>query len=81
MYALYPNETDTYISEVEKDRRKQPNLQDKQWSMEIKDEFIDELLKYDYISTKKGRGISSILLNKMGKGQSYKKQRTSNDDK
>ena len=40
--------------------------------MSIQDDFIDELLKYDYSSKKKGRGISSILISKMGKAKSYK---------
>ena len=69
MYALHPKETEKYISDVEDSRRSKTNLQDKQWNMEIKDEFIDELLKYDYVSKKKGRGISSILMNKVGKGR------------
>ena len=51
------------------------NLQDQQFQVNIKEEFIDELLKYDYQSKKKGRGISSILMSKVGKGKSYKKQR------
>ena len=72
MYALYPKETEKYISDVEAERRTKTNLQDKQWNVEIKEEFIDELLKYDYASKKKGRGISSILMNKVGKGKVYK---------
>ena len=43
--------------------------------MVIKEEFIDELLKYDYQSKKKGRGVSSILISKIGKGQSYKRRK------
>ena len=30
----------------------------------MSDEYIDEFLKYDYKSSKKGRGFSSILINK-----------------
>ena len=30
--------------------------------MDISDEYLDELLKYDFKSTKKGRGVSSLLL-------------------
>ena len=41
--------------------------------MNIKDEFIDKLLKYDYVSKKRGRGLSSVLMNKVGKGKTYKK--------
>ena len=63
MYALYPEETEKYISDVEDSRKTKPNLQDKQWNVEIKDEFIDELLKYDYVSKKRGRGLSSVLMN------------------
>ena len=72
MYALYPNETEKYVSDVENARNSKTNLQDKQWNMDIKDDFIDELLKYDYVSKKKGRGLSSILMNKVGKGRNNK---------
>ena len=72
MYALYPVVTEQYISDVEDSRKQKTNLQDKQWNMDIKDEFIDELLKYDYVSKKKGRGISSILMNKVEKRKVYK---------
>ena len=73
MYALFPSETDSYIAEVEAERKKNPNLQDKQQPVEISEEFVDELLKHDYHSKKKGRGTSSIFLNKVGKGKNYKK--------
>ena len=43
--------------------------------MHIKEEFIDELLKYDYQSKKKGRGMSRLLISKIGKGQPYKKRK------
>ena len=46
----------------------------------IKEEFIDELLKYDYKSKKKGRGISSLLISKIGKGQPYKKRKIAEGD-
>ena len=48
--------------------------------MNIKDDFIDELLKYDYVSKKKGRGISSILMNKVGKGRVYKMSEKTRED-
>ena len=73
MYALFPQETDAYIAEVELERKKNPNLQDRQQNVDISEEFIDELLKHDYRSKKKGRGTSSIFLNKVGKGKTYKK--------
>ena len=72
MYAKYPQETEQYIRDVEDSKRSKTNLQDKQWNVNIKEEFIDELLKYDYASKKKGRGISSILMNKVGKGKVYR---------
>ena len=49
---------------VEKERRQKPNLQDKKMNMVVSNEYMDELLKYDFTSTKKGRGLSSILLHK-----------------
>ena len=72
MYSQYPGETEQYIRDVEDSKRSRTNLQDKQWNVNIKDEFIDELLKYDYTSKKKGRGISSILMTKVGKGRVHK---------
>ena len=72
MQALYPAETEKYVSDVEEEKRSKTNLQDKQWNVNIKEEYIDELLKYDYTSKKKGRGISSILMNKVGKGKVHK---------
>ena len=45
----------------------------------ISDDFMDELLKYEYQSKKKGRGASSILLNKVGKGKKYQKKSAQND--
>ena len=73
MYALYPTETEQYIRDVEASRRKvEDNLQDRKYTMHIKEEFMDELFKYDYQSKKKGRGLSSLLISKIGKGQPYK---------
>ena len=81
MYALYPEETDLYIRDVEVSRRKaEDNLQDQKYTMVIKEEFIDELLKYDYQSKKKGRGLSSLLISKIGKGQPYKKRKNDEAD-
>ena len=74
MYAKFPLETERYIAEVEESKKSKTNLQDQQFEVNIKEEFIDELLKYDYSSKKKGRGISSILMNKIGKGKVYKKE-------
>ena len=38
------------------------------------------MLKYEYTSKKKGRGISSILMQKVGKGRNYKRQKTDDDN-
>ena len=32
--------------------------------MVVSEEYMDELLKYDFASKKTGRGLSSILINK-----------------
>ena len=38
------------------------------WSRcDIDDEYIDELLKYDFTSKKKGRGYSSLLISRKNK--------------
>jgi len=38
------------------------NLQEQKWRMAISDEWVDKLLQYDYVSSKKGRGMSSLLI-------------------
>ena len=48
MYAKFPLETERYIAEVEESKKTKTNLQDQQFEVNIKEEFIDELLKYDY---------------------------------
>jgi hypothetical protein len=37
--------------------------------MVVDEDYMNELLKYDFISTKKGRALSSILLHKKSKKQ------------
>ena len=44
--------------------------------MAISDNFIEELLKYDYTSKKKGRGNRSILISKIGKAQTQKRRKS-----
>jgi hypothetical protein len=56
--------------QVEKDRRPKENLQDKKWNMAVDEEYMNELLKYDFTSTKKGRGFSSLLVQRK-KNQQY----------
>ena len=36
--------------------------------MAVDEEFLNELLKYDFVSTKKGRGNSSLLVQRKQKG-------------
>jgi len=43
--------------------------------MAISDEWMEKLLLYDFISTKKGRGQSSLLIQGVGKGRSKKRKR------
>ena len=62
MYSLMPDQVDEFIMQVERERRKKPNLQDLKQKTDIDDEFLNELLKYDFTSTKKGRGFSSLLI-------------------
>ena len=64
VYTLYRKETDEFIKNIEEQRKNQTNLQDKQVGLAISEEYLNELLKYDFQSSKKGRGKSSILLRK-----------------
>ena len=42
--------------------------------MAISDEWMDKLLMHDFISSKKGRGSSSLLINNIGKARTSKKR-------
>ena len=42
--------------------------------MVVSEEYMNELLKYDFTSTKKGRGLSSILLHKKERKQKGQQQ-------
>ena len=37
--------------------------------MEVDDTYLNELLKYDFQSTKKGRGYSSLMITRKPRGQ------------
>ena len=53
LYGLYPDRVESMIQEAAAARMpKQANLQDQQWRLLLKPEIIDELLKYDYVSSK-----------------------------
>ena len=49
--------------------------------MAISDEWMDRLLEYDFVSTKKGRGQSSLLINGIGKARSKKRNRLDMESK
>jgi hypothetical protein len=48
MWTFIPNDVEAFILQVEKDRRPKENLQDKKWNMAVDEEYINELLKYDF---------------------------------
>jgi hypothetical protein len=48
MWTLIPNDVEAFILQVEKDRRPKENLQDKKWNMAVDEEYMNELLKYDF---------------------------------
>ena len=43
--------------------------------MAISDEWMNRLLMYDFISSKKGRGTSSLLISNLGKARNKKRTR------
>ena len=47
--------------------------------MAISDEWMDKLLMHDFISSKKGRGSSSLLINGIGKARGGSKKRNRRD--
>ena len=64
MYSVIHDQVEQYIAHVDAERKQKPNLQDKKVNMVVSEEYMNELLKFDFQSTKKGRGISSILIQK-----------------
>ena len=48
MWTLIPNDVEAFILQIEKDRRPKENLQDKKWNMAVDEEYMNELLKYDF---------------------------------
>ena len=53
MYALHPDKVDNFIRDVENARKpKDKNLQEQKWAMAIKDDYMNELLKFDFTSGK-----------------------------
>ena len=44
-----------------------PNLQDQVSKVGISDNYLNELLRYDFTSTKKGRGHASLLIERKKK--------------
>ena len=63
LYTLHPNRVDEMIEQAGENRNKgQKNLQDRQWSVVMPPEWINELLKYDFVSSKYSSKTISIIL-------------------
>ena len=67
VYSTCHDLVEKYIKSVYAKRLEEANLQDKQTTLVIADEYMDELLKYEYESKKKGRNPSSLLIKDMVK--------------
>lgn len=53
LYTLHPDKVEGMIEEAGELRNKgQKNLQDRQWSLMMPPEWINELLKHDFVSCK-----------------------------
>ena len=74
MYTVIHDQVEEFIKMTEEQRRQQPNLQDRKVDMVVSEEYMNELLKYDFVSTKKGRGVSSILINRKKNSKPQSKQ-------
>jgi len=76
--ALHPETFEDLLAQAAKHRKpKEKNLQEEQWMLNIKEEWVEELLRYDSTSSKKGRGLSSILISSVGRTSN--KRRKMND--
>ena len=73
--ALKPQEFERMIREAAAYSKPTENLQEQKWRMAISDEWMEKLLMHDFISSKKGRGSSSLLINGIGKARTSKKRK------
>ena len=64
LYTLYFDASEAYIAQVEVERRKKAHHLNKQILMDIDEERMDELLKHEYQSKKKGKRLGTLLLEK-----------------
>ena len=52
-YALHPDTVEELVTQAADARKpKAEDLQEQQWTMKVKDEWMDRLLQYDYVSCK-----------------------------
>ena len=53
LYTLHPDKVESMIEQAGERRNKsQKNLQDRQWNLVMSPEWINELLKHDFVSSK-----------------------------
>lgn len=72
--TLRPIEMEKLIQDAAASRvPRKENLQEQKWKMAATDEWMDRLLQYEFVSTKKGRGTSSILISGVGRAHSKKR--------
>ena len=60
-----------YINEVQEERRKKQHHLNKQVKLAVEESFIDELLKFDFVSSKKGKRLGNVLVEKKFKGAKH----------
>ena len=72
MWTLIPEDVEIFIMQVEKERRPKENLRNTKFNMLVDESYLNELLKYDFTSTKRGKGYSSLFVQRKQKqgGQS-----------
>ena len=63
--TLYPKETEMFIQRTAEERRQKDLPFNKKINMVVDDDYLDELLKYDFTSKQKGcKKLSSVLMPK-----------------
>ena len=48
MYTVIHDQVEQYIAHVDSERKQKPNLQDMKMNMVVSEEYMNELLKYDF---------------------------------
>ena len=71
LYSIARDSVLTFIEDTMAERKKKQEHLNKQVKLAIDETFMDELLKYDFVSSKKGKRLGTVLLEKKLSGAKH----------